>query len=105
MISSVRDGILKVKGLWKEGEEEEPSFFEEKSRVRSKRSESRKCRTGISFRTVQLLKEKVDGNYEPAANGDNSADNIKAYRLGVVKRPILPLRVRQIYSLAHAYSK
>ena len=39
MITSVRDGILKVKGLWKEGEEEEPSFFEEKNQVRSKRIE------------------------------------------------------------------
>ena len=36
MITSVREGILKVKGLWKEGEEEEPSFFEEKNQVRLK---------------------------------------------------------------------
>ncbi|XP_065840669.1 ubiquitin carboxyl-terminal hydrolase 9X-like isoform X2 [Oscarella lobularis] len=65
MISSVRDGIVKVKGLWKEGEEEEPTFFEEDS---------------------QRLTEKVRNNYERSENGGKSAYNIKAYRLGVVKQ-------------------
>ncbi|XP_065840857.1 ubiquitin carboxyl-terminal hydrolase 9X-like [Oscarella lobularis] len=64
MISSLQDGIVKVKGLWKEDEEEEPSFFEEGS---------------------QRLKEKVVNDYERAENGGNSAD-MKAYRLGVVKQ-------------------
>ena len=83
MISSLRDGIVKVKGLWKEDEEEEPSFFEEESQVSSKRSESRKRL--IAFRAFQRLKEKVGNDYDRAENGDNSAD-MKAYRLGVVKQ-------------------
>ena len=83
MISSLQDGIVKVKGLWKEDEEEEPSFFEEGSQVSSKRSESRKRL--ISFRAFQRLKEKVVNDYERAENGGNSAD-MKAYRLGVVKQ-------------------
>ena len=84
MISSVRDGIVKVKGLWKEGEEEEPTFFEEDSQVSSKRSESRKRH--IAFRAFQRLTEKVRNNYERSENGGKSAYNIKAYRLGVVKQ-------------------
>ncbi|XP_065841242.1 ubiquitin carboxyl-terminal hydrolase 9X-like isoform X2 [Oscarella lobularis] len=68
MVPSVRDGILKVKGLWKEGEEEEPSFVDEKNEKN------------------QRLNEKVDGDDGTAERGGNSADNIKAYRLGVVKQ-------------------
>ena len=88
MVPSVRDGILKVKGLWKEGEEEEPSFVDEKNeknQVRSReKSESRKSL--IAFWVVQRLNEKVDGDDGTAERGGNSADNIKAYRLGVVKQ-------------------